>query len=283
MKAASELIGVAPSGLSDSVRILEARIGAPLLVRHKHGVSPTSEGERVYAAAGGIVDLLNQAIGPDDPKTLSGPCRLSLPGEVANTCIGAALKALEQDQPGLQISVFVEDEVVDHGRFGRDYFLRLSSKPTAPDGLRRIWSGSVHAILVASAAQVGAQSAEDVDDLSGRPFIGRVGAKWPVTFALRNPAGSIAFERGLQVSQAATRLALAAEGLGVTACLDVCAAPALQAGLVRQVLAGRFSVPVTAQLLTLHHRPRRLDMPVLAAIRTALTRESVATEDDREA
>ena len=270
MRAASDLIGVAPSGLSDSVRILETRIGSPLLIRHKDGVTPTSEGERVYASASGIVDLLDNVMGGSESKPLSGPCRLSVPTEVSNTCLGPVLSHLMTNEPGLEISVFSEDEMVDYGRFGRDYFLRISSKTETYDGLREVWSGRAKAILVASRQLVSGNDVDDVETLCRLNVVLSPTSKPPHEFNLRNPNAKVTFQRPLYSSHPSARLAMAKQGLGVTGCLDFCAADDINAGSLVRLLPDRFEIPLTVKLFTPHQRPRRLDPPVVAAFQNLL-------------
>ena len=132
MKSASDILGIAPSGLSESVKVLESRFDTALLIRHKTGVTPTTEGERVYASASGIVDLLNEVMGQDDTEDLAQTLRLSVPTEVASTCLGPVLRHLTERHPKLALKVFAEDQFIDQSRFARDYFLRIAPK-FAPD------------------------------------------------------------------------------------------------------------------------------------------------------
>lgn len=266
MKAASDALGIAPSGLSDSVRILENRLGTALLVRHKSGVSPTSEGERVYASAAGIVDLLNDVVGPKDDDDLSGTCRLSVPTEVANTCIGRVVRHLRDTHPKLDLRIFAEDELVDHTRFSRDYFLRIAAPQGAKDGLRTIWTGQIHAILVASAALIPEEATSDTDVLSEQQAIMAAQRKPPYRFPLANPKGQIVFKRALGLSHPAARLSLAEQGLGVTGCLDICAADAIRSGRLRRILPDRFSIPLEARLVTPHRRKTPVDDALVGAI-----------------
>jgi len=273
MRAAAELLGTAPSGLSDSVRILENRLGAPLLMRHKSGVTPTSEGERVYASASEIVDLLDEALGASESKTLSGPCRISVPTEIAYTRFGVALAHLAKAHPEVQASLFAEDDIVDHHRFGRDYFLRLTGGAKDYDGLRKLWSGQVHAVLVASPSLLSPEAARDPDRVKAHPVIMGVGRRPPYDFTLKAPStpqSTLTFERATFASHPSARLALAIQGLGVTGCLDVCARAAIDTGQLVEVLPEAFHRPVSAELFTPHKRPRRLDDPVVMATALAL-------------
>ena len=257
MKSASDALGIAPSGLTESVKVLENRFGTALLIRHKSGVTPTTEGERVYASASGIVDLLNEAMGPSEAEGLQQTARLSAPTEVANTCLGAALDYLQRAHPNLQLKVFPEDELIDHSRFARDYFIRVAAKFAPTEELRTIWSGKANAILVAGAGVVAPEDADDPAALGALPALVGTARQAPFHYSLKNPQGRLTCERILQISQPAAQLSMAAQGLGVTGCLDICAAPQIRSGALRQVLRDRFSVPLEVRLMTHHRRKMR--------------------------
>lgn len=265
MKSASELLGTAPSGLSDSVRILETRIGAPLLVRHRHGVTPTSEGERIYAAASGIVDLLTEALGPEEGGVVAGPCRLSVPTEVAETIMADGLRWLSEAYPALEVTVFAEDEIVDHSRFGRDFFLRISDMPQREVGLRQVWAGETRAILVAAAALVPEAERDTPEAIAKLPAIRGPGQRDPRVLRLQSPEAGLRCAGVHTVSTPSARLSFARQGLGVTPCLAACAAPSLADGTLAQVLPDRLDFGVSVRLLTPHHRPGAVE-PVIAAL-----------------
>ncbi|MEM7440084.1 MAG: LysR family transcriptional regulator [Pseudomonadota bacterium] len=253
LKAASDLLGTAPSGLSDSVRILENRIGSPLLVRHRRGVYPTSEGEKLFAAASEIVDLLDQAIGEASAEA-EKPLRFSLPGEVAQTVFAKALAWLGANAPDVAVSVVVEDEIVDATRFGRDYFLRVGAGLQTPNGLREVWQKPALAILVAMP-----ELAASPKDIANLALISGPNNKSHRSIRLSSPSQTISFARSIQVSDPTTRLAFAKQGLGATTCLDFCAAEDIKSGGLVRLFPDRLGWPVKVSLLTPHRRPSRRD------------------------
>jgi LysR family nitrogen assimilation transcriptional regulator len=58
---AAEILGIAQPALSQQVAALEADFGAPLLIRSRHGVSPTAAGRSLYRQAQIILKQLEQA------------------------------------------------------------------------------------------------------------------------------------------------------------------------------------------------------------------------------
>ncbi|MEM8978912.1 MAG: LysR family transcriptional regulator [Pseudomonadota bacterium] len=270
MKSASDALGIAPSGLSDSMKVLENRLGTALLIRHKTGVTPTTEGERVYRSASAIVDLLGEALGPEDQEELTGTCRISVPAEVASTCFGKAIGFLRQQHPKLNLKIFAEDDFVDHSRFARDYFLRVAAKLNKNEGLRTIWTGRANAILVANAELVPEKDAEDAKKIAQLPNLVGSERTPPFGYTLNNPKERITFESAIGVSHPASQLSLAAQGQGVTGCLDICAHAHIRSGVLRQVLTNRFSIPLEMSLLTPHRRKAKSD-DALAEAMSCLT------------
>ncbi|MDA7425143.1 LysR family transcriptional regulator [Thalassococcus lentus] len=266
MKSASDDIGISPSGLSESVKMLENRLGTALLIRHKLGVTPTTEGERVYASASGIVDLMNSALGPENSDELDQACRVSVPTEVANTCFGAVAQHLMEKHPLLTLKIFAEDEFVDHSRFARDYFLRVAPKFATDHDLRTIWKGKAHAILVASAALVSEEDANSVERIAELTAIVSTERKPPFGYPLTNPKGRLSLDKAISASHPSVQLSLANQGLGVTGCLDICAAGFMRAGVLREVLSDRFRVPLEVRLMTPHRRKMRSDSALAEAM-----------------
>jgi len=266
MKSASEILGIAPSGLSESVKVLENRCNTALLIRHKSGVSPTTEGERVYASASGIVDLLNEALGRDETEDLAQTCRLSVPTEVANTCLAPVLSHLTEKHPNLSLKVFAEDAFIDQSRFARDYFIRIAPKFAPDEELRTIWIGKAKAILVANTALVSEANAENPERVAKLPAIVGAESKPPFGYPLQSPKGRLTFQRAIGASNQAAQLLFASQGLGVAGCLDICAAEFIQTGVLRQVLGKRFEVPLEVRLMTPHRRKMRSDAAIVEAI-----------------
>lgn len=271
MKSASDILGIAPSGLSDSVKVLENRFGTALLIRHKMGVTPTTEGERVYASASGIVDLLNEALGQDDSEELSQTCRLSVPTEVASTCLGPVLRHLTEKYPNLSLKVFAEDEFIDQSRFARDYFIRIAPQFAPDEELRTIWTGKANAILVAGTSLVAEADADTPERIAELSAIVGPERKPPFGYQLKAPKGRISFKGGIGASTPASQLALACQGLGITGCLDICAAEFIHTGALRQVLSKRFEFPLEVRLMTPHRRKMRTDAAIVEAIDLLIT------------
>lgn len=266
MKSASDALGISPSGLSESVKLLENRFGTALLIRHKSGVTPTTEGERVYASASGIVDLMYEALGPEDSGALDQTCRISIPTEVANTCFGSVVRHLVKHHPRLSLKIFAEDDFIDHSRFARDYFLRIAPSFSQDQELRTIWKGQAHAILVGSADLISEEAAKTVERIAELPAIIGTKRKSPIGYPLSNPKGSVTCATAIGVSHPSAQLALASQGLGVTGCLDICAAEMIRKGVLRRVLADRFEVPLEVRLMTPHRRKMRSDAALQEAM-----------------
>lgn len=269
VSAAAETLGASPSSLSESVRIIEARVGAPLLERRSRGVEPTSEGERIYLIARDIVDGLAKAIGPEEAHGADQHVRISAPAEVAHGPLGVVVRRLQNAAPRLAISIYAEDAVLDASRFGRDYFLRMSSKLKPQQGLREIWRTEVRAALVARTDLVKEDEIDDPAAIAQSTAICSPDAPRPFGYDLSEPAGRLVFERVVQASDATARIALARAGVGATACLDFSVADDLSAGRLIRLVPNRFDVPVSVVLLTPHRRTRAIEPLVVGAFDAA--------------
>ena len=248
LKAASDLLGTAPSGLSESIKLLEARYGQILLERHHGGMRPTSEGERVYGHARLIVDELHRVFDDQQDGIRPRACKLSLPGEIAQTLLWKALTELQTTAPHMHLKVFVEDDLVDPNRFGRDFYLRVSSNPSVLSGLRAIWSTQTEAVrLVPRRTGPDPRTLTFIDSSQGAPD------------AQATRPGSI------QVNDAATRLALARQGVGQTGCIRACAQASAD-GLNLSIEPFEPPVSLTVTLLTPHRRKSGFEGPMVAAM-----------------
>ncbi|MEM6619525.1 MAG: hypothetical protein AAF631_09500, partial [Pseudomonadota bacterium] len=132
-----------------------------------------------------------------------------------------------------------------------------------------IWVGRANAILVASAGLISEKDANTVERIAELTAIVGTERKPPFKYRLTNPIAVVACPKAVAVSHPSAQLTLAVEGLGVTGCLDLCAAEFIRAGVLRHVLADRFSIPLEIRLMTPHRRNMRTD-PALKAAMTSI-------------
>jgi DNA-binding transcriptional LysR family regulator len=126
-RAAGERLGVSGSAVSQSVRVLEERLGVPLLQRTTRSVSLTEAGRQLYALARPSLDDLRAAVAAvselgDAPR---GTLRIHVAAAAENFVNGGLLAVFLDAHPDVQIDLFASDEPVDIVAAGYDAGIRL--------------------------------------------------------------------------------------------------------------------------------------------------------------
>jgi DNA-binding transcriptional LysR family regulator len=132
-KAAAEL-GVTPSAISQAVRALEARVGAPLFIRTTRSVGLTEAGERFLSrakpafaelvAASDVVRELGQRP--------AGLLRLSVPRAVVPILLEPLIASFCRAYPEVKVEIAVNPKLTDLAAEGFDAGIRLGQF-IAPD------------------------------------------------------------------------------------------------------------------------------------------------------
>jgi DNA-binding transcriptional LysR family regulator len=125
--AASEL-GVSTSALSQSVRLLEERLGVTLLRRTSRSVALTDAGQRLLENAGpGVTQALESLkTVAARPGEVTGRIRLSVPNMSVKLVVAPLLLRFLSRYPRVEVDLRVEDRFVDIVRDGLDAGIRLS-------------------------------------------------------------------------------------------------------------------------------------------------------------
>src|SRR5579859_1833296 len=125
-RAAADL-GVTPSAISQAVRALAARIGAPLFARTTRSVGLTEAGERFFARAGPAFEELvaaGEAAG-DLGRRPSGLLRLSVPRAVVPLIVEPVIASFCSAYPEIELEIAASDEMVDLAKGGFDAGVRM--------------------------------------------------------------------------------------------------------------------------------------------------------------
>src|SRR5580704_15763942 len=113
-KAAAEL-GVTPSAISQTVRALEARIGAALFIRTTRSVGLTEAGERFISRAKPAFEELVAA--GEAARGLgerpAGLLRLSVPRAVVPLILEPVIASFCQAYPEIELELAASEELVD--------------------------------------------------------------------------------------------------------------------------------------------------------------------------
>jgi DNA-binding transcriptional LysR family regulator len=123
---AARKLGVTASAVSQAVRKLEEKLGAPLFSRTTRAVRLTETGERLASRAGPAVETALTALEelPVHDRGVSGVLRINAP-RIAVSRVMRALPHFLSANPGASVELTVEDKLVDIVAQGFDVGIRL--------------------------------------------------------------------------------------------------------------------------------------------------------------
>jgi DNA-binding transcriptional LysR family regulator len=119
-----------PSGLSEAVRRLEAKLGVRLLNRTTRSVAPTEAGTRLLERlqpALGEVELALDVVNAFRERP-AGTLRLNVPANVARTVLPSIIAPFLKAYPDIRMEVAVEDRFVDILAAGYDAGIRYDER-----------------------------------------------------------------------------------------------------------------------------------------------------------
>jgi DNA-binding transcriptional LysR family regulator len=124
---AAAALGVTPSAVSQAVRTLEGRVGAPLFMRTTRSVGLTEAGERFLARAKPAFEELvaASAAARDLGQRPSGLLRLSVPRSVVPILLEPLLASFSADYPEISVEIAASADLVDLAAEGFDAGIRL--------------------------------------------------------------------------------------------------------------------------------------------------------------
>lgn len=118
---AAEHLGLSPSALSQTIRLLEARLGARLLNRTTRSVAPTVTGEKLYARIVPLFHEMTEAVAEASAGAgqTSGRLRINTLGMAARMVIAPRLGRFHRAHPEVALDIVVDDALTDivAGRF----------------------------------------------------------------------------------------------------------------------------------------------------------------------
>ncbi|MFR0690429.1 LysR family transcriptional regulator [Enterobacterales bacterium AE_CKDN230030158-1A_HGKHYDSX7] len=137
--AAARKLGVATSSVTRQVAALEADLGAALLNRTTRHSSPTLAGQAYYDKAVEILEALVEADGlvSDRGSEAKGRLRVSVPVEFGRRVIAPHLGRLLAQHPELEVSLSLNDQLVDLPRQQIDLSVRLGATLVSDDIISR--------------------------------------------------------------------------------------------------------------------------------------------------
>jgi DNA-binding transcriptional LysR family regulator len=239
-KSAAEL-GVTPSAVSQAIRTLEARIGAPLFIRTTRSVGLTEAGQRFLSRAKPAFEELvaASAVARDLGQRPAGLLRLAVPRAAVPIVLEPLIASFCQAYPDVEVEISASEELVDLATGGFDAGVRLGQF-IAADMIAIRLTPPFRSIVIGSPGYLARSGRpKHPDDLRHHACLrmrrsGGALAPWPLDDHGR--AIELAVSGPLIANDYPTLLGAAIEGIGLAQLPAPVAAGAIKAGRLVQVL-----------------------------------------------
>lgn len=266
-RRAAAALGVTPSAVSQSVRSLEARIGAALLIRTTRSVGLTEAGQRFLDRAGPAFDELVAAseAARDLGQRPAGLLRLAVPRSVVPLILEPVIASFCDAYPDIELEIAASDEMVDIAAGGFDAGIRLGElistdmvvvRLTPPFPFMVVGSPDY---LHRHAPPAKVEDLRDHACLRLRRWNGSI-APW--TFAVGNDVIEAAVSGPLIAHDYPTLLGAAIQGLGLAQVPGPIAEAAIADGRLQAVL---MPLAIMTPGVFLYHSGKRQMLPKLRA------------------
>lgn len=266
-RRASVVLGVTPSAVSQAVRALETRIGAPLFTRTTRSVGLTEAGQRFLERAGPAFEELVSAsqAARDLGRRPTGLLRLAVPRAVVPILLEPLLASFAQAYPEIEVEIAASEELVDLAASGFDAGIRLGQFIAADMVAVRLTPPFPMSIVGSPDYFAARGTPQRPEDLAGHACLrwrrsGGMLATWSLVQG--NRVLDIAVSGPLIANDFPTLLGAAIEGIGLAQLPRPVAAASLGSGRLIEVLA---PFAPTAPGVFLYYPNRRQTLPKLRA------------------
>ena len=152
VSAAARALDLSKSVVSERLKELEHSLGAQLIHRTTRKLTVTAEGNAFFERAARILREADEARAEiaESRGLLAGPLRISAPVSFGTLHLGRALYPFLQANPGIQLSLDLDDRFVDVAAGGYDVVIRHGAVADARVIVKRL--GTSRRYLVASPA-----------------------------------------------------------------------------------------------------------------------------------
>ncbi len=281
-KAAAEL-GVTPSAMSQTVRALEARVGAALFIRTTRSVGLTEAGERFLSRAKPAFEELvaASAVARDLGQRPSGLLRLTVPRAAVPILLEPLITSFAQAYPEVEVEIAASEELVDLAAEGFDAGVRLGQFIAADMVAVRLTPPFPLVVVGSPDYLLRRRRPERVDDLRGHACLRMRrsnGAIAPWSFVDGNKPVEAIVSGPLIANDFPTLLGAAVEGMGIAQVPEPIAAGPVAAGKLVGVLE---PFAPMAPGVFLYYPSRHQMMPKLRAFIDHVKSRSGATNKTR--
>lgn len=258
---AAEHLGLSPSALSQTIRLLEVRLGTRLLNRTTRSVAPTGTGQQLYDRVAPLFREMAEAV--DEASAAAGrtggTLRINTLGMAARQVIAPRLGRFHRAHPDVVLDIVVDDALSDivAGRF--DAGIRVGGR-LEKDMIAVRLTADVKMVAVASPDYLAQRGTPRTPaDLHGHACINwRLqvdGRAYRWEFEKKGKRIEVAVEGPLVTNQSHVGVAAALQGLGIAYAFERERVDAhLASGELMQVLA---DWSITRPGLFLYHPSRR--------------------------
>lgn len=266
-RRAAAALGVTPSAVSQSVRSLEARIGAALLTRTTRSVGLTEAGQRFLDRAGPAFDELVAAseAARDLGQRPTGLLRLAVPRSVVPLILEPVIASFCDAYPEIELEIAASDEMVDIAAGGFDAGIRLGEL-IATDMIAVRLTPSFPFVVVGSPDYLRRHEpparVEDLRDHACLRLRRWNGSIAPWSFAVGNDVIEAAVSGPLIAHDYPTLLGAAMQGLGLAQVPGPIAAAAIADGRLQMLLT---PLAIMTPGVFLYHSGKRQMLPKLRA------------------
>ena len=170
---AGETLNLSQSAVSRQISSLEESMGITLFHRHARGLLLTEQGELLHKTAREIFGKLSMIEGQisDSKQKPEGPMRITVAEFIGSTWLAPRLGKLRDDHPDIQLTVLLDDRILNLGMREADAAIRLY-KPEQPDLIQRQLT-TLRFHICASPAYIKKHGQpKDIKDLRNHTLIG---------------------------------------------------------------------------------------------------------------
>jgi DNA-binding transcriptional LysR family regulator len=138
LSAVAREAGTTQPTVSKVVAALERELGVRLLARTTSSLAPTTEGQRFYERAKGVLAEYDAAVADarGDSASMQGPLRVNAPVALGQFRLNALVLEFLAAHPGIEVELILNDRMVELVEEGVDVALRLGG-PLPPDAVAR--------------------------------------------------------------------------------------------------------------------------------------------------
>lgn len=238
-KAAAE-VGIGQPAATKQVAQLERQLGARLLHRSTHGVSPTEVGQLYYDKCRLILHHVEEAesVASLLQSQLSGVLRISSSVAFGRRVLAPLVMRFMRANPALRVDLGFDDRYVNLVEQGLDVAVRMGRLADSTLGARHL--GMNPWVMVAAPGYLASRPAPtQPDQLTAHDVLIYSTVQGDARWALTGPAGrsvSVPVAGRMRSNNLSTLLAAVREGMGIAALPRYVAHPSIAAGAVVPLL-----------------------------------------------